>query len=210
MKFFSLSLRGATRPDSGLDVVAQAAELARDAAAAIPERGHPFWIRNFKTWEAHWGTYLGTSGVFLDGYDCFRADVGIFRSIMEGSGFRRLSMSEMRVNDIHVPVSMAAAPESEPRSQAGLSSFRDDEPPITMIHRAFRDGRRIRVSGSTADSSDVVSVKVNGQEATSVRAAFAEWEIALDAPGAGPVEIVAYAEDARGHIEPRPHRIIVR
>jgi hypothetical protein len=210
MKFFSLSLRGATRPESGLDVVTQAAELARDAAAAIPERGHPFWIRNFKTWEAHWGTYLGTSGVFLDGYECFRADVGIFRSIMEGSGFRRLSMSEMRVNDIHVPVSMAAAPESDPRSQAGLSSFRDDQPPVTMINRAFRDGSTVRVTGSTADSSDVVSVTVNGKKATSVRDAFAEWEITLDILGPESVKIVAFAEDARGHVEPRPHLVVLQ
>lgn len=209
MKFFSLSLRGATRPDRGLDMPAQAAELARDAAAAIPERGHPFWIRNFKTWEAHWGTYIGTSGVFVDGYECFRADVGIFRSIMEGSGFRRLAMSEMRVNDIHVPVSMAAATPAEERSQGGISSFRDDEPPVTMITRAWREGNVVRVSGSTADSSDVVSVKVNGKEAKSVRSAFAEWEVILDAAEPGPVKLSAFAEDVRGHVEPRPHVIAI-
>jgi hypothetical protein len=210
MKFFSLSLRGATRPDRGLDLPAQAIELARDAAAAIPERGHPFWIRNFKTWEAHWGTYIGTSGVFLDGYDCYRADVGIFRSIMEGSGFRRLSMSEMRVNDIHVPVSMLPADSPDSRSQGGISSFRDDQPPVTMINRAIREGNVIRVSGSTADSSDVVSVKVNGKEATSTRAAFAEWEITLDGAHAAPLKISAFAEDAQGHVEPRPHVVAVK
>jgi hypothetical protein len=208
MKFFSLSLRGATRPDNGLDVTAQAAELARDAALAIPEKGHPFWIRNFKTWEAHWGTYIGTAGVFVDGYECFRTDVGIFRSIMEGSGFRRLTMTEMRVNDIHVPVAMAVE-SSSPRSQGGVSSFRDDQPPVTMITRAIRDGNVIRLSGSTADSSDVVSVKVNDKLATSVRAAFAEWEITLDAPPPGPTTISAFAQDSAGHVEPRPHVIVI-
>ena len=209
MKFFSLSLRGATRPDNGLDLPAQAAELAESSAAAIPERGKPFWIRNFKTWEAHWGTYIGTSGVFLDGYECYRADVGIFRSIMEGSGFRRMVMSEMRVNDIHVPISMAAPKDAEERSQGGISSFRDDDPPITVITRAIREGKKIRVSGSTADSSNVVSVKVNGVEAKSLRDHFAEWEITLDAEKTGPFEIKALARDEKGLEEKRPNVVLV-
>jgi len=207
MKFFSLSLRGFTRPEKGLDVYAQGETLAQEAAEAIPEPGHPFWIRNFRTWEAHWGSHIGTAGVFLDGYDCYRADVGLWRSIMDGSGFRRLTMSEMRVNDIHVPVSMAPPAEGERRRQNGISSFKDDLPPATMITHAWREGDVIRVKGTTADSSDIKQVTVNGKPAHSTRGSFAEWEIVFEANGPGPVQITAASEDVYGHAELRPHTL---
>ncbi len=209
MKFFSLSLRGFSRPEKGLDIYAQANDLAVEAAAAIPERGHPFWIRDFKTWEAHWGSHFGTAGVFLDGYDCFRADVGIWRSIMEGSGFRRLHMSEMRVNDIHMPLGMPSLQGERSRHHAGLSSFRDDLPPATMVTQAFLDGGLLRVQGSTADSSDIKSVMVNGKPANSIRGSFAEWEIVLDAPPEERWEVNAFAEDVVGNVELRPHFLVV-
>src|SRR4029450_1388310 len=59
--------------------------LAREAAEARPEPGKPFWIRNFRCWEANWSLHLGTTGVFVDGLDTTRSDVAIWRSIMDGS-----------------------------------------------------------------------------------------------------------------------------
>jgi G8 domain len=208
MKFFCLNLRGVTRPDRGLDFYSQNESLAREATEAMPEPGHPFWIRNFRGWEANWATHLGTTGVFIDGLDVFRSDVAIWRSIMDGSGFRRMTTKDMRVNDIHNPMSSGYVPSKEDSTRGafrGLSSFSDDMPPTTVITSAVRHGNLVEVKGSTADTSDLRRVTVNGRPARSTRGSFAEWEIALDAPAGQPFEIKAGAEDVRGHVEPRPH-----
>lgn len=76
MRFFCLNLRGIARPvGGGLDFPGQQKTLAQEAAAAIPEPGKPFWIRDFRAWEANWSVHLGTTGVFIDGLDSFRNDV---------------------------------------------------------------------------------------------------------------------------------------
>ncbi|WP_435009092.1 G8 domain-containing protein [Tundrisphaera lichenicola] len=212
MKFFCLNLRGVTRPEVGLDLYAQNESLTREAADAMPAPGYPFWIRNFRGWEANWATHFGTAGVFLDGLEVTRSDVGIWRSIMDRSGFRRLSMSEMRVNDIHNPIGMGYAPSKDESAQGafrGTSSFRDDLPPTTVITSAIRDGNLIRVRGSVADASDIKRVMVNGQAARSTRGSFAEWEITLEYLSESSFEVTAFAEDVLGHREPEPHTIRV-
>ncbi|AMV40880.1 G8 domain-containing protein [Planctomyces sp. SH-PL62] len=212
MKFFCLNLRGVTRPDRGLDFYSQNESLSREAVEARPEPGRPFWIRNFRGWEANWATHLGTTGVFIDGLDVFRSDVAVWRSIMDGSGFRRMTTKDMRVNDIHNPMSSGYAPtreESERGAFRGLSSFKDDMPPTTVITSAVREGNLVRVRGSVADSSDIKRVLVNGREATSTRGSFAEWEAVLEAPSGAALEVSAGAEDVQGHVEPRPHVVDV-
>lgn len=208
MKFFCLNLRGVTRPDRGLDLYSQNESLSREAADAMPQPEHPFWIRDFRCWEANWATHLGTTGVFIDGLDVFRSDVAIWRSIMDRSGFRRMTTRDMRVNDIHNPLSSGIVPtqsESSAGAFRGMSSFRDDQPPTTVITSAVREGNLVTVRGSASDTSDVRRVTVNGRPARSTRNSFAEWEIALDAPSGQPFDISAVAEDVRGHVEPRPH-----
>lgn len=211
MKFFCLNLRGVTRPNVGLDLYSQNETLAREAAAACPDPRHPFWIRNFRCWEANWATHLGTTGVFLDGLDVFRSDVGIWRSIMDRSGFRNLTMRDMRVNDIHNPLSMAAPTkeESERGVFRGMSSFTDSMPPTTVITSAVRDGSVLRVRGSVADTSDIKRVIVNGKQARSTRGSFAEWEITLEVLSGKTLELAAFAEDVNGHVEARPHKLLI-
>jgi G8 domain len=212
MKFFCLNLRGVTRPDRGLDFYSQSESLSRESAEAIPEPGHPFWIRDFRGWEANWATHLGTTGVFIDGLDVFRSDVAIWRSIMDGSGFRRMTTKDMRVNDIHNPLSSGYSPSKEESDRGvfrGVSSFKDDMPPTTVVTSAVREGNLVTVKGSTADTSDLRRVTVNGRPARSTRGSFAEWEIALDAPAGKPFDITATSEDVHGHVEPRPHFVRV-
>src|SRR5215472_15358920 len=113
----------------------------------MPGRGYPFWIRDFKCWEANWSVHLGTAGVFIDGLDSFRLDVAIWRSVMDRSGFRRMTTKDIRVNDIHNPLSMRwndmgdddDSKGTARRSFRGVSSFRDDLPPATIITHAIRD-----------------------------------------------------------------------
>lgn len=208
MKFFCLNLRGVTRPERGLDFYSQGQDLSREAREAMPEPGRPFWLRDFRAWEANWSLHLGTTGVFVDGLDSFRSDVAIWRSIMDGSGFRRMTSRDMRVNDIHNPLSSGYMPSEEDGGRGafrGVSSFRDDLPPVTMITEVVRDGNVVHVRGSTADASDVRSVVVNGRPARSVRDAYAEWEAVLDAPAADPVQVSASAVDVNGHAEKTPH-----
>jgi hypothetical protein len=219
MRFFCLNLRGVTRPaGGGLDFYSQTTTLTREAAEAMPEPGRPFWIRDFKCWEANWSLHLGTTGVFVDGLDTFRSDVAIWRSIMDRSGFRRMTTKDMRVNDIHNPLSAGLQQESagetdgdKPgrRSFGGVSSFRDDLPPVTTITSVVRDGNIVRVRGSVADTSDIKSVTVNGRAAESVRGSFAEWEATIDSPGGKPVTVSAAAVDVNGNSEKTPHVIRV-
>jgi hypothetical protein len=119
-----------------------------------------------------------------------------------------MTTRDMRVNDIHNPLSSGYVPsrgEASAGAFRGMSSFRDDMPPTTVITSAVREGNLVMVKGSASDTSDVRRVTVNGRPARSTRDSFAEWEIALDAPAGQPFEIEARAEDVRGHVEPRPH-----
>lgn len=215
MRFFCLNLRGIARPaGGGLALYDQNVTLAREAAEAMPNPGQPFWIRNFKAWEANWSVHLGTTGVFVDGLDSFRCDVAIWRSIMDGSGYRRMTSKEMRVNDIHNPLSMGLPTESESETREsgrlrGVSSFRDTLPPCTMITRVVREGNLVRVSGSVADTSNIRHVLVNGRPAESTRGSFSEWTISLEAPSSGAFELSAIAQDANGLQELTPHKIVV-
>jgi hypothetical protein len=213
MRFFCLNLRGITRPaGGGLDLYGQNETLAREAAEALPDPSHPFWIKNFKCWEANWALHLGTTGVFVDGLDVFRSDVAIWRSIMDRSGFRRMTTKEMRVNDIHNPLSMGPPSKGEADDKGifrGMSSFKDDRPPTTLITNAVRDGNIVRVRGSVADTSDIKYVRVNGRPARSVRGSFAEWEIAVEAPAGQAIELTAFAEDVNGNVERNPHKLRV-
>jgi hypothetical protein len=215
MPFFCLNLRGIARPDGGgLDFYNQNLTLAKEAGEALPDPEYPFWIRDFKCWEANWALHLGTTGVFVDGLNVFRSDVAIWRSIMDRSGYRRMTTKEMRVNDIHNPLSLGPPTDEEANpagrrrgSFRGMSSFSDDLPPTTMVTRVVRDGNMVRVQGSVADTSAIKRVSVNDRPARSCRDGFAEWEISLEAPLDQELQITALAEDVNGHIESQPHRL---
>jgi hypothetical protein len=215
MRFFCLNLRGITRSDGpGFDFYNQNVTLAEEAAEAMPAHGKPFWVRDFRCWEANWAVHLGTTGVFIDGLDVFDSDVAIWRSIMDRSGYRRITTEKMRVNDIHNPLSMGMSYDEEEessgrRSYGGVSSFRDDLPPTTLVTSVVRDDSMVRVQGSVADASDIQQVIVNGQPASSVRDHFSEWEIALPVYPDQPLTIVAAAKDVNGIEELAPHTIQV-
>jgi hypothetical protein len=83
----------------------------------------------------------------------------------------------------------------------------DDLPPTTVItHVTELAGGKLRVRGTTADNSTVKRVLVNGKGARATAPNFAEWEITLEKlPRAQRLE--AYAGDAAGNVEKRPHVI---
>ncbi|WP_442481961.1 G8 domain-containing protein [Aeoliella sp. SH292] len=215
MPFFCLNLRGITRGDGpGFDFYNQNLTLADEASQARPEQGKPFWIRNFRCWEANWAVHLGTTGVFVDGLDVYDSDVAIWRSIMDGSGYRGLTTAQMRVNDIHNPMSMGppnydGEEPTDRRTYGGVSSFRDDLPPTTLITRAVCEDNLVRVEGSVADASDIRQVLVNGQPAQSVQGSFAQWAIVLPRYPNEALVLTASAEDVNGLVEKHPHTLHV-
>ncbi|HLW64612.1 MAG TPA: G8 domain-containing protein [Gemmataceae bacterium] len=90
----------------------------------------------------------------------------------------------------------------------------DDLPPTTVITHIVRSGEpkgvrpRVLVRGCTADNGTVKRVLVNGKEAKALAPNFAEWEIEFENVPTSPLKIEAYAEDAAGNVEKRPHVVI--
>jgi hypothetical protein len=85
----------------------------------------------------------------------------------------------------------------------------DDLPPATVITHVERRGGNLVVRGTTADNGTVTKVTVNGRAARALAANFAEWEAVLGDAKPGEVKVSAYAEDAAGNVEKRPHVVIV-
>jgi hypothetical protein len=227
--FFGLNLRGLTRPDRGLDFYALNETLTAEAKAAIPPPRHPFWIHNYKAWETNWAFHGGTSGVFLDGFDAFRCEYGIWRSVIDRHTWLNMSFKEMSNKDLHMPFSIGVPDVAEAREEQyfqGIPRFQDDAPPTTVVTHALRSGDEIVVRGTAADSSAIKSVTVNGRQAHSLRDNLSQWEISFAVPQ-GTFEtalgkdasqgksipspkrftITAFAEDEFGHVEPRPHMV---
>jgi len=82
----------------------------------------------------------------------------------------------------------------------------DDLPPSTVITRVVKKDGKLIVRGTTADNGTVKRVLVNGKEANSLAANFAQWEITLDAA----TEVNANAEDAAGNVEKTPAVFAIR
>jgi hypothetical protein len=81
----------------------------------------------------------------------------------------------------------------------------DDLPPATVITHVRIAGDKLLVRGTTTDNGTVKRVLVNGREARAVAANFAEWETILDRVPSSELNLSAYAEDAAGNVEKRPH-----
>ncbi len=78
----------------------------------------------------------------------------------------------------------------------------DDRPPISVITRVSRVGAKLTVRGTTADNGSVKRVRVNGKDARSIAANFAEWEVILES--VEPIDLKAVAEDGAGNVERNP------
>ncbi len=84
----------------------------------------------------------------------------------------------------------------------------NDLPPATVITFTQRlEGGKLLVRGVTSDNGVVKKVLVNGTAAKSLTGTFAEWEVVLDKASA---KVEAFAEDAAGNVEKRPHVVTVK
>ena len=85
----------------------------------------------------------------------------------------------------------------------------DGLPPATVITSVRRRGGKVIVSGTTHDDGDIVSVQVNGQDATLVVVTdgVVDWRTEITVK-TGAV-ITAMARDKAGNQEQTPHRVIL-
>jgi hypothetical protein len=214
MRFFGLNLRGITRPDgfgSQKSFYDLNDMLRADAAGAHPDSRRPFWVKNFRVWASNWSIHAGTSGVFLDGVDIFRAEYGIWRSVMDRHTYKNISFKEIRNKDLHMPFSIGVPSEDDETGKEyfrGIPGFTDNMPPSTVITSVARKGGKVYVRGTTADSSDVRKVTVNGVEARATRDNFTAWEAELDA-SACKATVTAGATDRYGNVEQTPHMVTI-
>ncbi len=125
-----------------------------------------------------------------------------------GSGGLWSRVGVLRSENLRIDRDLVNEEESETVKRA-RPELLDDLPPTTVItHVSRRDGK-VLVRGTTADNGVVRRVLVNGEEARSVGANFAEWEVTLDGVPAGPLQLKAHAEDAAKNVEPRPHVVTI-
>jgi hypothetical protein len=83
----------------------------------------------------------------------------------------------------------------------------DDLPPSTVITDASPEAPgEWTVRGTTADGGTVERVSVNGRNAVALRPNFAEWQVIVSLPEGGGT-LSAFARDAAGNVESRPHEI---
>ena len=177
------------------------AELKGDVGGVGPDARHPFVIRNLKIWNVHWAVHPRTPSVMIDGLDIHHAEYALWRVNYDRHAYRRVTLDDISVNPDFDPIGTQPVAADFP----GKLDPVDDLAPQTVITRvvAQKDGAWL-VRGTTSDNGTVRRVMVNGSEARALRENFAEWETTVPAAKAG-AKLQAFAEDATGNIEPRPH-----
>ncbi|HZZ81553.1 MAG TPA: hypothetical protein VFE62_23830 [Gemmataceae bacterium] len=146
--------------------------------------------------------------MLLDGVEAIDCTYGIFKTRMDAHEYRKLNMKRIDTADIFEPWGNSTLAEDYERY---LDDTVDDLPPTTVITRyEARDDGKLLVYGIAADNGTIKRVTVNEQEATPLAAdaGLENWKIALQlAPTTQTVELLAVAEDKKGNLEPRPHRM---
>jgi hypothetical protein len=165
-----------------------------------PDAEHPFVIRNMRCWNVHWPFHALTPCVLVDGMDIWNSDYEVWRINFDRHAYRKVNIRQ--VTNPNTLIAHKGARPKEADYPGPLKPI-DDLPPITVITQITAAAEeKVLVRGTTADNGTVKRVVVNGREARSLRADFAEWEAML--PGGEPT-ITAHAEDAAGNVERQPH-----
>ena len=177
------------------------AELKGDVGGVGPDAQHPFLIRNLKVWNVHWAFHPRPPSVMVDGLDIHHAEYGLWKANYDMHAYRRVKLDDVSVHRNFDPIGTQPLEINFP----GELNPVDDLPPQTVItHVVALVGGKWLVRGTTSDNGEVKRVLVNGHEAKAIRANFVEWEASLPSMRTG-AELLAFAEDAAGNVEPRPH-----
>ena len=171
-----------------------------------PDARHPFVIRNFKVWDAHWGIHPVSPALLLDGLLVADSEYGLWRPVYNRHAYRGVKLEQISVQREFAPRGVRPKESDYPRPLEPV----DDLPPATVItHVASAAPGKLIVRGTTSDNGTVVRVLVNGHKARALSANFGEWEVELGGLRPGSVKVSAHAADAAGNVEKRPHIVHV-
>jgi hypothetical protein len=134
------------------------------------------------------------------------AEYGVWRPVYKQHAYDK-------INFVKVPDQTSFAFEEGSRPKLGdrkpLAPV-DDLPPMTVITHVLHKNGKLLVRGTTSDNGTVTKVFVNGHEARSLGANFAEWEATIDNPSGTLCRIEAHAVDVAGNMEKRPHGVVFK
>ena len=177
--------------------------MALDVAGAGSDARHPFIVRDCKAWNVHWAMHSHSSFMMIDVLTVHASEYGLWRMNYANSAVRGVKFDTIEVQPDFAPYKGTRPEESQfPKPLDPV----DDFAPITIItHTSQQKDGAWLVRGTTSDNGEVKRVVVNGSEAHATRANFAEWEATIKATPSGKTELKAFAEDAAGNIETKPH-----
>src|SRR5205823_1566555 len=157
---------------------------------------HPFVVRGFKVWDAHWAIHPVSPSLLIDGLDVFDCEYGLWRPVYDRHAYRGVKLERVSVHQEFAPQGTTPKESDFP----GPLDPVDDLPPATVITHVGRPAPdRLLVRGTTSDNGAVAKVLVNGRRARALSANFGEWEVLLEGVRPGSVEVTARAEDAAGN-----------
>lgn len=172
-----------------------------------PDERHPFLIRELKIWDSLWSFQPGAPSIVLDGINIRNSKYGIF---IPRYDTRVRPYGRMTASGVNLAGFLATGPTASPGENTPLPIGVDDRPPCTIITSVNKGpGGRTLVLGTTVDDGEVKRVTVNGSDARPLAANYLQWEIRLDTLPADSGTITAFAVDAAGNTEPRPHVVPV-
>jgi hypothetical protein len=172
-----------------------------------PDSRHPFVVRRFHVWFAHWGIRPAAPSLLIDGLDMAECDFGFWHPRYDQHAYRGLTSFRTRW-----PEAYATGPRPSPDGYPALLQPVDDRPPVTVITRVHppRDGR-IKVEGTSADDGTIRAVRVEGVAAKSLAPNFLSWEAVIEPKlSSETLTITACAIDDAGNAEVAPHRVVIR
>jgi hypothetical protein len=169
-----------------------------------PDPKHPFVIRDFKVWDAHWAIHPVSPSVLLDRMTVHHAEYGVWRPVYKDHAYRDITMDDVPEKTRYAFVS------GEPIGKYPKpDELANDESPVTVItHVSRKDGTAI-VRGTTAAAGELKAVTVNGKPARLTDPKWGEWEAEFADVAAGPWKVAASATDVAGNVETRSHVRVV-
>jgi hypothetical protein len=170
-----------------------------------PDPKHPFVIRDFKVWDAHWAIHPVSPSVLLDRLTVHHAEYGVWRPVYKDHAYRDVTMDDVPDKTQYAFVN--GQPNGRYPKPEDLAN---DQPPVTVITHVTRKGDTAIVSGMSAAAGALKTVTVNGKLVRLRDAKWGEWAAEFTDVPAGSWKVEASASDVAGNQEKRPHVLAVR
>jgi hypothetical protein len=173
-----------------------------------PDLAHPFVIKETRIWDSLWAFEPGAPSVVVDEMEIVNSRYGVYLPRYDP---RVRPYGRATFKGVNLPGVLTANPAALPGERAPIPTTVDDRPPYTSITSVARGkDRSTIVHGTTVDDGRVARVLVNDTEAKALAENFLEWEATLPDKSAEVKTVAAYAIDAQGNRELRPHVVRIR